>query len=76
MTHGKEAGPKIFVQSHALIFPSGALDDDPSNEVLSVGKVITCAGTAMAGGMLLLFLEFSHDFSFFSKKKYSCKQAE
>ena len=37
----KEAGPEIFVQSYSLIVPSGSLDAEPSNEMLSVGKAIT-----------------------------------
>jgi hypothetical protein len=65
-----EAGPEIFVQSHSLIVPSGSLDADPSNETLSVGKVITWSGPAMAvGGLFVvsvgeLDVQFSHEYSF------------
>ena len=48
----KKTGPEIFIQSHSLILPSGTLDDLPSNEMLSVGKVITWSGPATAIGGL------------------------
>jgi hypothetical protein len=51
----KEAGPEIFFQSHSLIVPSGSLEGEPSNEIVSVGKVISWSGPAMAiGGLLFL----------------------
>ena len=60
----KEAGPEIFCQSHSLIVPSGSLEEEPSNEMLSVGKVITWSGPATAIGGLLFSLQPSHDLSF------------
>ena len=60
----KEAGPSIFFQSHSLIVPSGSLEAEPSNEILSVGKVITRSGPAMAMGGLFPLMHPSHDFSF------------
>jgi hypothetical protein len=65
----KEAGPEIFFQSHSLIVPSGSLDADPSNEMLSVGKVITWSGPATAIGCLLVSLHPSQDFSFLQERK-------
>jgi len=65
----KEAGPEIFCQSHSLIVPSGSLEAEPSNEILSVGKVITWSGPAMAIGGLLFSLQPSHDFSFLQEIK-------
>jgi hypothetical protein len=58
----KEAGPKIFVQSHPLIFPSGSLE--ASSEMLSVGKVITWSGPAIEIGGLLASLQSSQEISF------------
>ena len=60
----KEAGPEIFVQSQLLIVPSGSLDELPSSETLSVGKVITWSGPALANGGLFLSLQLSHEVSF------------
>ena len=57
----KEAGPSIFFQSHSLIVPSGSLEAEPSNEMLSVGKVITWSGPAIAVGGLLFSLQPSQD---------------
>ena len=64
----KEAGPEIFVQSHSLIVPSGSLEAKPSNEMLSVGKVITWSGPATAVGGLLFSLLPSHDLSFLQER--------
>ena len=50
----KEAGPEIFIQSHSLIVPFVSLEAEPSNEILSVGKVITWSGPARAIGSLLI----------------------
>ena len=61
--------PSIFFQSHSLIVPSGSLEDDPSNEILSVGKVITWLGHAVAVGGLLFSLQPSQDFSLLQKLK-------
>jgi len=66
----KEAGPEIFVQSHSLIVPSGSLEAEPSNEILSVGKVITWSGPAMAIGCLLFSLQPSPDFSFLQEIQF------
>ena len=61
---------KVFVQSHSLIVPSGSLEAVPSNKILSVGKVITWSGPAIAiGGLLILVLQPSHDFYFLQEKK-------
>ena len=65
----KDAGPEIFFQSHSLIVPSGSLDADPSNEMLSVGKVIPWSGPAMAMGGLLPFIHSSHAVSFLQETK-------
>ena len=65
----KEAGPEIFVQSHSLIVPSGSLVAEPSNKILSVGKVITWSGPAIAIGGLLYSLQPSQDFSLLQKLK-------
>lgn len=48
----KEEGPEIFVQSHYITFPSESLEAEPSNEMLSAGKVITWSGPATAMGGL------------------------
>ncbi len=60
----KEAGPEILVQSQLLIVPSGSLDADPSNEMLSVGKVITWSGPAIAVGGLFPLIYPSQESSF------------
>jgi hypothetical protein len=44
--------------------PSGSLDAEPSNKMLSVGKVITWSGPAMAIGRLLYSLHPSQGISF------------
>ena len=59
----KEAGPEIFVQSQTLIVPSGSLDDEPSNKMLSAGKVRSGSGPAMAIGGLLFSLQPSQEYS-------------
>jgi hypothetical protein len=40
----KEAGREILFQSHSLIVPSGSLEAEPSNKVLSIGKLLTWPG--------------------------------
>ena len=65
----KEAGPSIFFQRHSLIVPSGSLEAEPSNEMLSVGKVITWSGPATAIGDLLFSLQPSQDLSFLQEIK-------
>jgi hypothetical protein len=67
----KEAGPEIFVQSHLLIASSGSFEAEPSNEMLSVSKVIISSGPAIAIGALLFSSHPEHDFSFFTGKKKS-----
>jgi hypothetical protein len=69
LLRAKEAGPEIFFQSHSLIVPSGSLEAEPSNETLSVGKVKTWSGPAIAVGGLLLSLQPSHDVSFLQEIK-------
>ena len=57
LTIFKEAGPKILIHSHSFMVPYGSSDADPSNEILSVGKVITKSDHAIAtGGLLASFL--------------------
>ena len=51
----KEAGPSIFFQSHSLIVPSGSLEAEPSNEMLSVGKVITWSGPCYCDRRFVIF---------------------
>ena len=65
----KEAGPSMFFQSHSLIVPSGSLEAEPSNEMLSVGKVITWSGPAIAVGGLLFSLQPSQDVPFSQELK-------
>jgi hypothetical protein len=64
----EDAGPEIFFQSHSLIVPSGSLEAEPSNEMLSVGKVITWSGPATAIGGLLFSTHPSQDFSFLQER--------
>jgi len=72
----KEARPEIFVQSRSLIVPSGSLEAEPSNEMLSVGKVITWSGPAIAVGGLFPSLHPWQDFSFYRKKIFPSLQYE
>lgn len=65
----KEAGPEISVQSHTLIVPSRSLELLPSSETLSVGKVITWSGPALAMGDLLPSLQPSQEISFWQERK-------
>ena len=70
----KEAGPVIYSQSHptaigSLIFPSESLNDDPSNEIQSAGRVVTWSGPAIAIGVLLFSDHPSQDVSFLLGKK-------
>ncbi|HJS52900.1 MAG TPA: hypothetical protein VJ765_00110 [Chitinophagaceae bacterium] len=64
----KETGPEIFFQSQPLIVPSGSLEAEPANEMLSVGKVITWPGPAIAIGGLLFSLQPSQDVSFLQER--------
>ena len=64
----------IFSQSHptaigSLIFPSESLNDDPSNEIQSAGRVVTWSGPAIAIGVLLFSDHPSQDVSFLLGKK-------
>ena len=65
----KEAGPEIFFQGQPLIVPSGSLEAELSNEMLSVGKVITWSGPAIAIGGLLFSLHPSQEYSFLKEIK-------
>jgi hypothetical protein len=60
----------VNYKEQLLIIPSGSLDVLPSNETLSVGKVITWSGPAIAiGGLLFLITHPSHDVSFLHEEK-------
>jgi len=62
----EETGPEFIVQGQLLIVPSGSLELLPSSEMLSVGKVITRSGTAIAtGGFLASYLS---SFAFYRRK--------
>jgi hypothetical protein len=76
----KEAGPEFFVQSHpiaigSLIFPSGSLEELPSREILSAGKVIIWLGPALAIGSLLLPIHPRRIFLFCRKKIFQYLQS-
>lgn len=69
-----EAGPSISFRSHpiaigSLIVPARSLDAEPSNQILSAGKVITWSGPANAVGGLLFSLQPSDDVSFLQEIK-------
>jgi len=72
----KEVGPEIFVQSRLLIIPSGSLEAEPSNEMLSVGKVITWSGPALAVGGLFPPCIVGRIFLFYRKKIFPSLQYE
>ena len=61
---------RVFVAiiSPLLIVPSGSLELLPSSNTLSVGKVITWSGPAMAMGGLLFSLHPSQDVSFLQER--------
>jgi hypothetical protein len=73
--NNKRSRARYFVQSHPLIVPSGSLEAEPSNEMLSVGKVITWSGPAIAiGDLLALLLPLPHssqESSFLQEKNIS-----
>ena len=57
---------RYFCPEPTLIVPSGSLEAEPPNEILSVGKAITWSGPAMAiGGLWASFLS---SFAFMQEK--------
>ena len=56
------------------MFPSGSLEAEPSNEIISAGKLITWSGPAMAtGGLLASYLS---SFAFLQEKNISTTQMD
>ena len=64
----KKPGPEIFVQLHWIIDPSGSLEAEPSNAMLSI-KLITWSAPATAIGGFFPLIQFAHGLSFLQALK-------